>query len=144
MVYEHKVQYYETDKMQIVHHSNYVRWMEEARVEFLERIGASFVRLEEQGIVSPVTEVNCRYVNMMRFGDTAKITACLEDFGGVKMTVRYLIQNAANGEVCCIAESRHCFMYGGKIVNMKRKFPQIYERFVPHIGEDGDVIASCK
>ena len=40
MIYKHKVQYYETDKMQVVHHSNYIRWMEEARVEFLEKIGA--------------------------------------------------------------------------------------------------------
>lgn len=32
--YLHKVQYYETDKMGIVHHSNYIRWMEEARVDF--------------------------------------------------------------------------------------------------------------
>ena len=78
MIYKHKVQYYETDKMQVVHHSNYIRWMEEARVEFLEKIGASFVSLEEMGIISPVTEVNCRYENMMRFGDTAEIDVCLE------------------------------------------------------------------
>jgi acyl-CoA thioester hydrolase len=127
--------------MQIVHHSNYIRWMEEARVDFLERIGASFVSLEEQGIVSPVIEVNCRYVNMMHFGDTAKITACLDEFGGVKMCVSYVIENAADGTVCCVAKSRHCFMYDGKIVNMKRRFPQIYEKFLPHIGEDSDIIA---
>ena len=30
--YLHKVQYYETDKMGIAHHSNYIRWMEEARL----------------------------------------------------------------------------------------------------------------
>lgn len=136
MIYEHKVQYYETDKMQVVHHSNYVRWMEETRVEFLERIGASFVMLEDMGIVSPVTEVQCRYVNMMRFGDTAKITACLEEFNGVKMRVSYVMENAVTGDVCCIAESRHCFMKDGRIVNMRKKYPEIYERFIPEIGKD--------
>lgn len=40
--YLHKVQYYETDKMGIAHHSNYIRWMEEARVDFLEKIGWGF------------------------------------------------------------------------------------------------------
>ncbi len=35
--YIHRVQYYETDQMAVVHHSNYIRWMEEARVEFLDR-----------------------------------------------------------------------------------------------------------
>ena len=33
--YDHKVQYYETDGMGIVHHSNYIRWFEEARVDLL-------------------------------------------------------------------------------------------------------------
>ena len=40
-VYRHKVQYYETDKMGITHHSNYIRWMEEARIWFLSEIGFS-------------------------------------------------------------------------------------------------------
>ena len=55
--YIHKVQYYETDKMGITHHSNYVRWMEEARIEFLDQIGWSYVRMEEEGIISPVLAV---------------------------------------------------------------------------------------
>ena len=37
--YQHTVQYYETDKMGIVHHSNYIRWMEEARVAYLAQLG---------------------------------------------------------------------------------------------------------
>ena len=52
--YLHKVQYYETDKMGITHHSNYVRWMEEARVDFLSQIGWDYARIEESGIISPV------------------------------------------------------------------------------------------
>jgi acyl-CoA thioester hydrolase len=75
---------------------------------------------------------------MMRFGDTAKITASLIEFNGVKMHVKYRIENAATGELCCLAESRHCFMYNGKIVNIKRKFPEIYGRFTAHIGVDSD------
>ena len=37
--YTHVVQYYETDRMGITHHSNYIRWMEEARVAMLEDMG---------------------------------------------------------------------------------------------------------
>lgn len=36
--YQHTVQYYETDRMGITHHSNYIRWMEEARVDFLQQL----------------------------------------------------------------------------------------------------------
>ena len=44
--YTHKVNYYETDKMGITHHSNYIRWMEEARIDFLESIGFGYDKLE--------------------------------------------------------------------------------------------------
>ena len=37
-IYKHKIQYYETDKMGVTHHSNYIRWMEEARVDFLSQM----------------------------------------------------------------------------------------------------------
>ena len=40
--YIHKVQYYETDQMAFVHHSNYIRWFEEARIHYMEQIGAPY------------------------------------------------------------------------------------------------------
>ena len=48
--YKHAIQYYETDKMGITHHSNYVRWMEEARMDFLSQIGYGMKQLEADGI----------------------------------------------------------------------------------------------
>ena len=59
--YRHKVQYYETDRMGVTHHSNYIRWMEEARVDLLEQIGWGYDRMESLGIQSPVTGVGCVY-----------------------------------------------------------------------------------
>ena len=38
-VYERDAYYYETDKMSVVHHSNYIRWFEEARVNFMKKVG---------------------------------------------------------------------------------------------------------
>ena len=52
--YQHTVQYYETDQMQISHHSNYIRWMEEARVAFLACIGFPYEKIEASGLISPV------------------------------------------------------------------------------------------
>ena len=59
-LYQHEVQYYETDRMGITHHSNYIRWMEEARVTFLKEIGWDYAKLEEMGIISPVIDVQCQ------------------------------------------------------------------------------------
>lgn len=52
--YTHKVQYYETDQMAFVHHSNYIRWFEEARIWFMEQVGAPYDAMEAQGFISPV------------------------------------------------------------------------------------------
>ena len=51
--YKRKAFYYETDRMDIIHHSNYVRWLEEARVDLMEQLGCPFHEIEERGIVSP-------------------------------------------------------------------------------------------
>lgn len=40
--YQHKVQYYETDQMKVVHHSNYIRWFEEARIDYMEQLGMPY------------------------------------------------------------------------------------------------------
>ena len=49
MAYEHKTQYYETDQMGIIHHSNYIRWFEEARVDFMDRCGFPMLRWRKMG-----------------------------------------------------------------------------------------------
>ena len=49
--YKHLVQYYETDQMGIVHHSNYIRWFEEARSFLLEENGFGYKKMEESGII---------------------------------------------------------------------------------------------
>lgn len=47
--YQRKARYHETDQMGVVHHSNYVKWMEESRTEFLESIGAGYAKIEAGG-----------------------------------------------------------------------------------------------
>ena len=49
--YKHTIQYYETDKMGITHHSNYIRFMEEARIHFLKEAGWPYDKLEEEGVI---------------------------------------------------------------------------------------------
>ena len=40
--YYRKAQYHETDQMGIIHHSNYVKWMEEARIGYMNQMGFSY------------------------------------------------------------------------------------------------------
>ena len=125
--YQRKVQYYETDKMGVTHHANYIHWMEEARIAFLDEIGWSFERLEEMGIVSPVTYVDCRYKQSTTFADQVLVTVHVEEFRGVRLKLRYEM-TTRDGTVVCQAHSEHCFMdREGKLMRLQKEHPALYE-----------------
>ena len=128
MVYLHKVQYYETDKMGVVHHSNYIRWFEEARTELLAHIGIPYDRLENEGIMSPVVAVECGYERPARFGDTVKIDVRLSEVGNVRITFDYVVYDSETGERRVAGKSRHCFtnMEGAPIA-LKRERPELFK-----------------
>ena len=122
--YTHKVQYYETDKMGVVHHSNYIRWMEEARVAFLDENGYGYVRLEADGIISPVTGIECQYKRPVRFGDAVMIRVTIAEYRGVRLVIRYEMTDAADGSVVLTGSSMHCFTdAGGRPIILKKHFP---------------------
>ena len=125
LTYEHKINYYETDKMGITHHSNYVRFMEEARVDFLEQIGWSFDKLEEQGIVSPVLAIECNYKKSTKFADVVKILVKVEKLSGLKMVISYVFK--LGDDVVCTATSTHCFLdLNGKPIFIEKSFPDFF------------------
>ena len=122
--YRHVVAYYETDKMGITHHSNYIRWMEEARVDFLSRIGWDYARLEQEGIISPVVEVSCKYKKSTTFSDEVFITVSVREFQGVKLVLAYDMKDA-EGRTVATAESEHCFVdRDGKLIRLSKEFPE--------------------
>ena len=128
--YNHTVQYYETDKMGITHHSNYIRWMEEARVDFLKQIGWDYDKLEEIGVISPVTEVSCKYKNTTTFADEIRIVISVEECKGVRLNLLYEMEKA-DGTCVCVAHSEHCFVDpDGRPINLKKKYPEFYEAII--------------
>ena len=134
--YTHKVAYYETDKMGLTHHSNYIRWMEEARVDMFEKAGAPYDALEEKGVYSPVTRVEVDYVKSTTYPDTVTIETKITEFRGVRLKVSYLMKNAA-GETVCRAKSEHCFLDGeGKLIRVKRDDPELYDTLYSLVEEE--------
>ena len=63
--------------------------MEEARVDFLDQLGWGFEKLEEMGIVSPVSAIQCRYKFSAVFPEIVMINVQLQEFKGVKMKLSY-------------------------------------------------------
>ena len=135
--YTHAVQYYETDRMGVTHHSNYIRWMEEARVAMLEEMGFSYQKLESMGIVSPVTEVDCKYKAPSTFADVITIHTGIESFNGVVLRVGYHMEKA-DGTLVCEGHSEHCFLNDkGHFIRLHRDFPDFFRALNEGIvGED--------
>lgn len=125
--YKHTVQYYETDRMGITHHSNYIRWMEEARVDYLNQIGWGYDRIEENGIVSPVIGIKCKYKNSTTFADVIEIKVTVSELKGVTLKLHYLMTKE-DGQIVFEGYSEHCFMNkDGRMIRLAKEYPAFYE-----------------
>ena len=117
-----KVQYYETDMMGVTHHSNYIRWMEEARIDFMDQMGFPYKRMEEEGVLSPVRSIRVNYLKPCTFGDEVETTVGVQDFNGVVITMAYDMR--VNGEAVFNGTSEHVFLdREGRFVRMRRVMP---------------------
>jgi acyl-CoA thioester hydrolase len=70
---EQYVRYAETDRMQVVHHANYLLWFEIGRTALLESAGYPYHELEASGTRFPVIEYACRLVGSADYGDRVRI-----------------------------------------------------------------------
>lgn len=135
--YERTPHYYETDKMGIVHHSNYIRWFEEARIYYLEQAGYPYDKMEADGVMIPVLSAECEYKSAVRFGETVLIVLKIEEFNGFKLRTSYRVIGKDSGELKATGETRHFFTtLDLKPVRTKNSYPDIYHVFHDHIGED--------
>ena len=124
-VYRRKAQYHETDQMGIIHHSNYIKWMEEARIDFMKEMGFGYGEVEKRGIVSPVAEVSTAYKKPVRFDDEVEITVSVKKYNGAVLELEYEFYNATRDEICTTASSKHCFIREGKLVSLKKEIPEL-------------------
>ena len=132
MEFVRAVNYYETDKMGIVHHSNYLRYFEEARIYLMDAFGVSYFETEKAGVMIPVLGVGIEYKQPLAFGDEAVIDTRVTHFDGLRMTISYNVYRKNDGVLTTTGESRHCFTDAKTFrpVNIKRKFPELYEEFL--------------
>ncbi|MCI8392705.1 MAG: acyl-CoA thioesterase [Clostridia bacterium] len=128
--FERKINYYETDRMGVVHHSNYIRFMEEARCKWLESLDMPFSLMEENGVTIPVLGVNCEYKYHVTFGDVIVISLFIKEYSGVRMTIGYTIINKENGKIVLTGETKHCFTDKSlKPINLKKRAPEFSAKF---------------
>ncbi len=112
--------------MGITHHSNYIRFMEEARVDWMDQLSYGFDRMEAEGVVSPVVAVECRYRHPSTFKDVIDIEVKVTETTPLKIVFNYTMKVA--GKLVCTATSTHCFLENGRPVSLETRFPELYAK----------------
>lgn len=137
IIHEKRINYYETDKMGIVHHSNYIRFLEEARCTWLRALGMSYGELEKMGIMIPVLGVSVDYKHHVTFEDVIQIKVFVKEFNGVRMKIGYDVREKETGNIVIEAETKHCFTdMNLKPISLKKVFPEVYDLFENQIKVD--------
>jgi len=94
--------YCETDQMGIIHHANYLIYMEQGRVSWLNDLGFSYKQMEESGVLLPVYHIDIKYKKSSRFGDDLTVITRLRKVPSTKVEFDYEIKNS-EGEICATA-----------------------------------------
>lgn len=94
--------YCETDQMGIIHHANYLIYMEQGRVSWLNELGFSYKKMEESGVLLPVYHIDIKYKKSAQFGDDLTVITRLRKVPSTKVEFDYEIKNS-EGEICATA-----------------------------------------
>ncbi|MBP2636285.1 MAG: putative eSPTERase [Firmicutes bacterium] len=118
-----KVRFVETDMMGVVHHSNYFRWFEMARVEYLRQVGILLTDMMDENIVFPITNVDCKYMASARFDDYILIEAVLAEVSKAKMVFTYRVLRERDGTLLATGSTQNVFTNDqGKIIRLPDKY----------------------
>lgn len=121
-----KVRYVETDKMNVVHHSNYLIYFEAGRTEFITKCDMSYSDMEKLGILMPLVESNCKYLQGAKYEDELLIKTWIKELTPIKVEFNYLVIRDKDQKEIAKGSTLHAFVSNDfKIINLKKKYPEI-------------------
>jgi acyl-CoA thioester hydrolase len=101
----HRVPFFETDAMGIVHHANYVRYLELARIVWLDEHDVPYREVVAQGVHYATTRVELAYHRAVRFDDEIEILTWLEWVRGASLRMAYVLR--CNGAAIASGATEH-------------------------------------
>lgn len=121
---KYQVHFYDTDTMGVVHHSNYIRWFEIGRVEYLRKLGVDLNEMMADGILFPITKVEAQYHSPAHFDDILEIETTAKALTKAKMEFEYKVFRSGEDKVLVTGFSQNVFTNKetGKISRLPDKF----------------------
>ena len=118
----YRVKFYDTDTFRIVHHSNYIRWFETGRVEFLRELGIDLNEMMNDGILFPIVEIGAKFHAPAKFDDVLEIETTAEALTKAKMKFNYVIRKRGEEKILAEGTSTNVFTHDGKICRLPDKY----------------------
>lgn len=78
--------------MGIIHHSVYPVWFEVARTDFLRHVGFSYSKLEQEGLLLAIIDMNCKFLKPTRYEERIKVRVSLTELKRLKMKLEYEVE----------------------------------------------------
>ena len=94
-----RVEYHHTDQMGVVHHSNYVKFFEVARTEWLRASGLTYAEMERRGVMMPIVDVAVKYRNPALYDELLSVTAFVDESPKARMVFRYEVRGEDGREI---------------------------------------------
>lgn len=95
--------------MGVVHHSNYLRLIEDARMDWLDANIMNYKQMEGLGVIIPCAAASGKFLAFLRYDDPFSVEVKLVQYSGVKMVFNYEVRNSDTGVLCYSGESTHFF-----------------------------------
>ncbi|MBQ1254066.1 MAG: acyl-CoA thioesterase [Alistipes sp.] len=88
-----RVRYKDTDQMGIMHHSNYIVIYEMARTEWLREMGLPYAEFERRGIMSPIIEVQSKYLYPAFYDEVLTVKVFMEELPAARLVIGSEVYN---------------------------------------------------
>ncbi len=126
------VRYAETDRMGIVHHSNYPVWFEVGRTEFIRQNGISYSEVEGQGILLPLLELKCKFISSSTYEDKIIVRTSIKSYTKIRLNFYYeVFKESDMDNPITTGETVHVWTNAGlKPINLQKCNEELYNIIV--------------
>jgi len=123
------VRYGETDAMAVVHHVNYYLYFEVAREDLIKELGISYKELEESGVMLPLVETQCKYIEAAKYDDNLVVEATISQLTPVKVKVAYVIRREEDNKILAKGNTLQAFVDRKtfRIINLKNFNKELWD-----------------
>lgn len=122
--------YADTDRSQVVYHSNYLRYFEFGRASLMRDTAYTYREIEESGFVYPIIQIGVTYYAPLYYDDGICIHTRPANLERVRLQFDYLITHELTNEIVCIGFTKHCAVNtAGTPVEVDEKTARLWKNF---------------